>query len=48
MSFISAENVLGELASPKNIMFGLNSPRLVTKAAFHLLPVLIRTLLYPQ
>ena len=48
MSFISAENVLGELASPKNITFGSNSPRLVTKAAFHSSPVLIRTLLYPQ
>ena len=48
MSFMSAENVLGELASPKYITFGSNSPRLVTKAAFHSSPVLIRTLLYPQ
>ena len=48
MSFMRAENVLGEFANPKNITFGSNSPRLVTKAAFHSSPVLIRTLLYPQ
>ena len=42
MSFMSAENVLGEFASPKNMTFGSNSPRLVTKAAFHSSPALTR------
>jgi hypothetical protein len=41
-------NIAGELVSPKNIMVGSNNPSLVMKAAFHLSPSLIRTLLYPQ
>ena len=45
MSFMNAENVLGEFVSPKNMTVGSNRPRLVVNAAFHSSPVLIRMLL---
>ncbi|OSX55833.1 hypothetical protein POSPLADRAFT_1092401, partial [Postia placenta MAD-698-R-SB12] len=49
ISFIMAWKVAGELVRPKNITrVGSYSPRLVTKAAFHSSPALIRTLLYPH
>ncbi|KAF9799045.1 hypothetical protein IEO21_10624 [Rhodonia placenta] len=48
MSFIIAWKVAGELVRPKNITRGSYNPRLVTKAAFHSLPALIRTLLCPH
>ena len=37
-----------ELHRPKNITVGLNSPRGVTNAAFHLSSGLMRILLYPN
>ncbi|KAF9796980.1 hypothetical protein IEO21_10923 [Rhodonia placenta] len=48
MSFIMAWKVAGELVRPKNITRGSYSPWLVTKAAFHSSPALIRMLLYPH
>ncbi len=48
MSFIIHWKVAGELVSPKNITIGSNKPWLVLNAAFHSLPVLMRTLLYPH
>ncbi len=40
--------VAGEFVSPKNITIGSNSPLLVLKVAFHSLPSLMCTLLYPH
>src|SRR5260221_10098028 len=48
ISFIIIWNVTGELHSPKNMMVGSNSPRLVQNTAFHSSPSLIRTLLNPH
>jgi len=48
MAFIMAWKVAGELVIPKNMTVGSYSPSLVMKAAFHSLPFLIHTLLYPQ
>ncbi|OSX58571.1 hypothetical protein POSPLADRAFT_1118272, partial [Postia placenta MAD-698-R-SB12] len=52
ISFIIAWKVTGKLVMPKNItchdLGGSYSPRLVTKAAFHSSPALIRILLYPH
>lgn len=47
MSLMWAWKVAGEFVSPKNMTVGSNNPLLVTKAAFHLSPSLIRMLLYP-
>ena len=47
MSFIMVWKVAGLLVSPKNITSGSNIPLLVWKAAFHLSPSLIHTLLKP-
>src|SRR5258707_3866299 len=46
--FIIIWKVAGELVSPKNITVGSKSPLGVRNAAFHSLPSLIRTLLYPH
>src|SRR5712671_7921476 len=48
MAFIMAWKVAGELVIPKNITVGSYNPSLVMKAAFHLSPFLMHTLLYPQ
>src|SRR5258707_13680874 len=48
ISFIIIWNVTGELHSPKNMMVGSNSPRLVQNTAFHSSPSLICTLLNPH
>ncbi len=40
--------VAGEFINLKNITVGSNNPSLVLKAAFHLLPSLMCTLLYPH
>jgi hypothetical protein len=48
MVAIILENVASELLMRKNITVGLNNPRFVRKAAFHLSPSLILILLYPQ
>src|SRR5712671_1733752 len=48
MAFIMAWNVTGELVRPKNMTVGSNNPSFVTKAAFHLSPSLMWTLLYPH
>jgi len=45
MVFIIAWKVAGELVRPKNMTIGLYNPLFVMKAAFHLLPSLMRTLL---
>ena len=45
MVVIIVWNMAREFVDPKNIIVGLNNPSLVTKAAFHLLPALIRMLL---
>ena len=45
MSFMNAENVLGEFVRPKNMTVGSKSPQLVVNAAFHSSPVLMRMLL---
>jgi len=48
MSFIIVWKVAGLLVIPKNIIKGLNIPRLVQKAAFHSSLGLMQTLLKPQ
>ena len=47
-TFIMFWKVAGELHNPKNITRGSNSPLFILNAAFHLSPILIRTLLYPH
>ena len=44
---MNAWKVAGELHTLKNIMFSLNSPSRVVKAAFYLSSGLMRMLLYP-
>src|SRR5580692_11614778 len=46
--FIIIWKVAGELVRPKNMTVGLNNPSGVRNAAFHLSPLQIRMLLYPQ
>src|SRR5712672_175248 len=48
IAFIMAWKVAGELVMPKNMTVGSYNPSLVMKAAFHLSPFLMCTLLYPQ
>ena len=43
--FIMVWKVAGKLVRPKNITVGSNSPSLVVKAAFHLCPFFILTVL---
>jgi hypothetical protein len=37
--------IAGKFVKPKNMTLGSNKPWFVTKAAFHLLPLLIRTVM---